>query len=191
MIEDQEHFATLMRRVREGSQDAARELVELYQPHILRAVRRRLNRSLRSKFDSTDFMQAVWASFFANLPASNSLDRSESLVAFLSQLARNMVIDEFRRRLQTDKYDLSREKSLDSSSIFPERALVGPSPTPSQLAVARERWDQLLQGQPPLHQRILALRRLGNTCEEVATKLGVHERTVRRVIRKISSSQLP
>src|SRR5262245_48951943 len=65
----QGRFRDLMRQVNEGSDDAIRELVQVYGPHILRVVRMRLSKHLRSKFDSADFVQSVWAAFFA-IPAS-------------------------------------------------------------------------------------------------------------------------
>jgi hypothetical protein len=48
-------FADLLRLVREGSQDAARELVHRFEPQMLRVVCRRLPLALRCKclqFDS-------------------------------------------------------------------------------------------------------------------------------------------
>ena len=62
---DHGEFALLMQSVREGSQEAARTLFERYGPHIRRVVRRKLHQKLRPQFDSVDFVQDVWASFFA------------------------------------------------------------------------------------------------------------------------------
>src|SRR5258708_5874829 len=90
-------FASLMRRVQEGDEDAAWELLDEYGPHIIRAVRRVLTDRMRSKVDSTDFAQSVWASFFANVATADRFDRPEALMAYLGRLARNKVIEEFRR----------------------------------------------------------------------------------------------
>ena len=43
---------------------AAKELYDTYVAHVLRCVRNRMWHRLRSKFDSQDFVQQVWASFF-------------------------------------------------------------------------------------------------------------------------------
>ncbi len=64
MVECDDDFCTLMRRVGEGSEDAAWELVTRYGEDIRRAVRRVLNVKLRPKFNSLDFVQLVWKSFF-------------------------------------------------------------------------------------------------------------------------------
>src|SRR5438105_7785266 len=91
-------FEALMAKVRAGSNDAARELVNRFGPQIRRVVHRRLNARLRARYDSLDFMQAMWASFFAGEVDSNRLDTPEKLVSFLSGVARHKVVDAYRRR---------------------------------------------------------------------------------------------
>ena len=184
MSEGPEDFAALMQGIREGSDEAARQLVDRYGPHILRVVRKRLHPKLRSKFDSLDFQQDVWASFFA-AQSGKTFDRPEALAAFLAAMARNKVLMAVRQRRQIQKYNVDREQSLDGSAAFEARGVAGQDPTPSQLAVAQEKWDQLLKGHPPRYQRILMLLRLGHTQVQISQQLGVSERMVRRVIRKL------
>lgn len=184
MSEDQEDFTALMRGIREGSEEAAQQLVERYGPHILRVVRKRLHPKMRSKFDSLDFQQDVWASFFAE-QSQKTFDRPEALAAFLAAMARNKVLMAVRQRRQIQKYNVDREHSLDGSAACEARDVAGPDPTPSQLAVAQEKWDQLLKGHPPRYQRILNLLRQGYTQVQIAQELGVSDRMVRRVIQKL------
>jgi len=54
---ENEDSRTLMRRVSRGSEDATWELIERFGRAIQRAVRRALNKELRRKFDSLDFVQ--------------------------------------------------------------------------------------------------------------------------------------
>ena len=84
-------FRDLLEQVSEGSEEAAWDLVENYGVTILRAVRRALDSRMRQRFDSTDFVQLVWASFFK---ARGRLDRFSTpaeLAAFLVKMARNKV----------------------------------------------------------------------------------------------------
>ena len=106
-------FQSLVRRVREGSEDAAWELVDQYGDSIRRAVRRVLNERLRSKFDSLDFVQVVWNSLFRVRDKLDRFDRPEELAAYLVTMARNKVGMEVRRRLMTEKYNVGHEQSLD------------------------------------------------------------------------------
>jgi RNA polymerase sigma factor (sigma-70 family) len=189
MADDARDFAGLMRRVGAGSQGAAGELVGRYGAHILRIVRRKLNRSLRTKFDSTDFVQAVWASFFALPLERYHFEQSATLAGFLCHLARNKVVEAVRQRLQTQKYNINRERALEEGAVYSAETLVAREPSPAEIAIAREEWARLLAGQPEHYQQILAGLRDGETQQTIAEHLGLNERTVRRVLRKIASGR--
>jgi RNA polymerase sigma-70 factor (ECF subfamily) len=183
---DHDEFVGLMKRLHRGSEKAAHELFLRYAPHIQRVVRRKLNKRLRSRFDSTDFVQDVWASFFGDRRERRSFERPEALVAFLANMAYHKVVDAFRQQVQAQKRAASREQSLESSRVR-SAALRSRLPTPSQEAIAHERWHRLLDGQPTHYQDILLMLRQGNTHKEIAQKLGLNEKTVRRLLGKLSS----
>ena len=103
MISDLEDFRGLLNRVKEGDDSAAWELVERYGEDIRNAVRRSLNQRLRPKFDSLDFVQLVWSSFFRKDTHAERFGCPEELVAYLVAMARNKVGMETRRRLSIKK----------------------------------------------------------------------------------------
>lgn len=175
----------LLRQVRDGSQPAAAALVRIYSPAVLRVVRRMLNRRLRDKFDSDDFTQAVWASFFAQPARWSELRRPAQLIGLLQRMARNKVVDEHRRRMATRKYRVTKERQLPSSDQGPQDWLAARQASPSQLAIAREQWDRMLVAQPPQNQHILQLKLAGMTNRSVADQLGVSEKTVQRVLQRL------
>lgn len=184
MTEKISEFAALMRRVQEGSTEAAQELHAVYGPHILRAVRKRLHQKLRSKFDSLDFVQDVWVSFFTDVPQKYALETPDDLVAFLTRMAKNKVTDAARTRLQGQKYNVNREKTLGNASGGVE-SLPAAQATPSEVAMGREEWALLLEKQPLVHRRILLLLREGKTSATIAQELGISQRTIKRVLRKV------
>src|SRR5262249_49017669 len=148
-MQGQQELRLLMQRIRDGSQDAVQELCDRYGHHILRVVRRRLDRKLRAKFDSADFTQAVWTSFFVNPCHDFAFERPEELIAFLGQLAQDKLVDVLRQRYRTQKYNVNREHSLNGSAEEQALRKEDPGPTPSQLALAEEQWERLLKDQPP------------------------------------------
>lgn len=177
-------FAALMRLVREGSQDAARELVHRFGPHVLRVVHRRLHPALRSKYDSCDFEQETWAAFFAIPRDRYRFDRPEQLAWFLGALAHNKVVEAVRQRFLTQKYNVNRERCLDMDRH--EAALKARQPTPPEIAIAQEEWKLLVRDQPEHYRQILAGLRDGHAQREVAIEFRVSERTVRRVVRMLA-----
>jgi RNA polymerase sigma-70 factor (ECF subfamily) len=181
----EQEFAQLMQRLREGSEEAAQVLFERYGPHILRVVRRKLHHKLRPQFDSIDFVQDVWASFFADRSRQATFDRPEALVRFLANMACHKVIDAFRHNVRAQKRDATRERPLEQIVDTHKARLVAQDPTPSHVAGVNEEWEQLAKRLPARYQPMLALLRQGDTHEEIARKLGLHEKTVQRMLRRI------
>ena len=182
-------FAALMGRVRAGNEDAAREVFDRYSPHVRRVVRRRLHQRLRSQYDSNDFLQAVWASFFAVPAERYTFDYPGELVQFLAGIAANKVVDVFRQRMHTAKYDMTRERPLAGRAGSLPADLPARYPSPSQVFMAAERWEQLLEGQPPRCRKVLELLRLGHTHLEVAEQTGVHPKVIQRMLRKLNGGE--
>lgn len=182
MTDRSTEFAELMERVLEGSQDAAWKLLEDYGPHVHRYVRRGLNQQLRSKFDSLDFAQVVWASIFREPERLRKLKTPDDLMAYLNAMARNKMVGEVRRRLVSQKYDISHDQEFNELDEVQVEARVRHDPTPSAIAVAHERWRQLVDNQPPLVRRIVEMRFMGATFSEIAAQLQIHERTARKTI---------
>lgn len=137
MAEWDDNFHSLIARVREGSEDAAWELVNQYGEAIRRAVRRVLNERMRSKFDSLDFVQIVWNSLFRVRDKLDRFDRPEELTAYLVAMAHNKVGMEVRRRLMTQKYNVGHEESLDQRQDKNHSELASRQPAPIDVAIAR------------------------------------------------------
>ena len=148
-------FTELMAGVREGSSEAIRILIDTYGRHIRRAVRRHLNSRIRRQFDSLDFSQAVWASFFKRLDRCPAFSEPPQLIAFLVKISKNKVIDECRKRLQTRRYNVAREQCVPASGIAEDQRAPGTSPTPSAILAAKEKMEQLLANEPHSYAGIL------------------------------------
>ena len=142
-MEDGAAFAELVGGLRSGDPASVEALCRRYAPYIRAAVRRQLHPRLRTRFDSLDFVQDVWASFLA-IPAERyAFDTPQALHAFLVQMASNRVIEVFRQRFQTQKNDIAREVAANDDSGRDK--LASRHPTPSQCAIAVEAWDHPLQ----------------------------------------------
>jgi RNA polymerase sigma-70 factor (ECF subfamily) len=182
IVEEKRAFRNALEQVRAGSPEAVWSFIETYGPHIQRIVRRRLDQRMRSQFDSLDFVQMVWMSFFRNPGEIRSFQQPEDLVRFLAAVARRKVIDQYRRRVVASKCSVTREQSIQE---VPEPR-DGAEMTPSRIAIAREQWELLLRRQPARDRSIAQLRFGGATYTEISQQLGIHERTARRVIDRLT-----
>jgi RNA polymerase sigma-70 factor (ECF subfamily) len=188
MTETDDDFRDLIRRVRAGSEEAAWDLVNQYGEAIRRAVRRVLNDKLRSKFDSLDFVQLVWNSLFRARGKLDQFERPEALAAYLAAMARNKVGMEVRRRMMTVKYNVRHERSLEQLRARECPDISGNQPLPDEIAIAREQWDRLLEGQPEHYRQIIHLRLQGHTFQSIAEAVHLDECTVRRFLKRLLHS---
>jgi RNA polymerase sigma factor (sigma-70 family) len=186
-LSDQERDG-LFARARAGDQAAWEELFHTCYPKVIRVVRRKLDRPLRSLYDSTDFASDVMKSLAANLDRLD-FPSINSLMAFLAQAAEQKVIDEYRRR-HTMKRDIKRERALtaeDGTDVRP-RVLASPDPTASQLAQADEVRERLLAGQDESQRAVIELKQQGYSNTEIAEKTGWNIRKIQRFFKDLHDS---
>lgn len=184
MVDQQVAFRDLMQQVRDGSEDAAWELVSQFGESIRRAVRRALDERMRTRFDSLDFVQLVWGSLFRERDKLRQFERPEHLAVYLVAMARHKVVTEFRRQLVGKKRNIVRERSLESlcAKRFDPASH---QPAPAEVAIARERWESLLRSQPAHCRQIIQLRLRGYTYQAIADVVHVDECTVRRFLKRL------
>lgn len=180
MALERPELQSLLERVRQGDGDAARELLVHFEPHVRRVVRRRLPVVMRSKFDSMDFVQSVWGDFFPKLARGEiDFESPQRLARFLALVAQAKVTNEFRRRFGK-KLDIHKEVAMGNGLIYVP-GKTGDA-TPSQNLAANERLEAILSGRPETHKKVLEMRSQGFTFDEIAEKLGITERTARRIL---------
>ena len=179
---EQQKFRTLLREAQAGSQEAARELYDTYVHYIRECVRQRLWRKLRSKFDSQDFVQQVWLSFFrdgGNLPDFQS---PAELLAYFKSMAENKVTFEARnRQMKRRAVNLEERVAEEDSHVGAHPATR--IPTPSAIAIVRERYEELVGQRPREMQDVAELRLAGASFRQIAEELQIDEATARRVMR--------
>ena len=185
VMEHDDDFTGLLARARSGDPAAIRDFLDRFEQEVRVMVRARLPRKLRPRFDSGDFVQAVWQSFFADPDSPGPQFENEAhLRGFLDGVVRNKVGEQHRRLTRTAKYNLAREERLYVARGDREilREVASPDPSPSEAVQADDRLEQLTAGFGPREIEVLMLRRQGLTHVEVAERTGMNERSVRRII---------
>jgi RNA polymerase sigma-70 factor (ECF subfamily) len=179
-------LSRIIKKAQDGNQEAWEQLFRVYYPKVRRVVRRKLDRSMRSVYDSTDFASDVMKSLAANLGRLD-FPSSEQFVAFLAQVAEQKVIDEHRRR-RTLKRDVTRERRLEAASESTSVQLASDEPTASQLAQANEAEALLMDRGSETEKRIILLRREGHDNNDIADRTGWNIRKVQRFLKDLRES---
>lgn len=181
-------IADLITRARAGDEQAIRQLLTAFEEELKIIVRGRLPRTLRTRFDSMDFVQAAWKSFFTDL-RSRPLEFANvhHLRSFLAGVVRNKIHEQHRRHTKTAKNDVGREERLYTRRAGREvrRDFVSHDPTPSKKVQADDQLERLIAGCTPREVQVITLRYQGMTFEEIAERTGLSDRTVRRLLEEV------
>jgi RNA polymerase sigma factor (sigma-70 family) len=176
-----EHLDELIERLNGGDVAAAERAFLAYEPYLRMAIRRQLTGPLRSKLDTMDIVQSVWADVLCGFRDAGwrFTDRSH-LRAFLMKVARNRLIDRRRQHHRA----IEQERPLDQAAVadLPNTA----QPRPSEIAQEHELWKRMLDECSPGHREILILKRQGLPNAEIARRTGLHEGSIRRIIYELA-----
>jgi RNA polymerase sigma factor (sigma-70 family) len=166
-------FRDLIRRIRSGDEDAATELVRLYEPEIRRAVRLRLNNPrLGRVLDSMDVCQSVMGRFFVGAAAGQfELDHPGQLLRLLITMAKNRVIDHARK-------PANRPDSFGADDR--EYQVPGRGDTPSVIVAHKELLSEMRRRLTPEERQLSELRSAGQDWAGIAAQLGGSPDTLRK-----------
>jgi RNA polymerase sigma factor (sigma-70 family) len=174
-----------LQEAQKGDQSAWETLFKECYPKVRRVVRRRLNRSMRSLYDSTDFANDAMESLAANFDQLE-FPSVNSLIAFLAQVAEQKVIDEYRRQ-HTLKRDMSRDRPMFGNDAGPAQ-LSSDDPSASQLAQANEVHERLLSRPDETEREIIELKQQGYSTNDIAERTGWNIRKVQRFLQNLHDS---
>jgi RNA polymerase sigma factor (sigma-70 family) len=180
VVDAEGEFADLLRRVKALEPDAVEQLWKDCGPSVMKAIQRRVGRQT-ARFDAGDVAQAVWLTFYRNLGKLPEVASQEDLMKYLEATAANKVRMEYRKHA-AGRRSIDREVALDSRST---PMLAEADATASKFAMGREVWERLLNEVPAEHRRVALLAIDGRSQAEIAGELGVHVRTVQRILDRL------
>jgi RNA polymerase sigma-70 factor (ECF subfamily) len=164
-----------------GNAQAAEQAFLAYEPYLRKVVRRMLPQRLRPKFDSADVVQSVWGDVLQGFrDAGWRFADAAHLRAFLVQATRHRFIDRVRH------YRKAAECESPLGFTEPDRLPPSAQPRPSELAQADDLWDRILALCPPEHHELLRLKRCGLASHDIAERTGLHEGSIRRILRGLA-----
>ncbi len=162
-----------------GDTAAAEDIFRTYEPYLRMVVRRRMTPRLRTRFDSHDVVQSVWADSLLRVRGGRGplrLPDPPRLRAFLVRLVLNRFVDFYRRH----RTSLDRERPFSEQE---ERNIpASRSDRPSEVLQAGELMAHLLSICPAAHHDLLRMKTLGAPLAEIANRTGLHESSVRRIL---------
>ena len=178
----------LIERARAGDPQAWQILFDDCYPKIIRVIRRRISRPLRSLYDSTDIANEVMKSLAVKFQGESvDFTSINGLRAYLIRAAERKVVDGYRYG-HAMKRDISRAQASFPGDDLGQFEAIDQGPTPSQLAVASEREEDLLAAQTGESRLVIELKLQGCCNKEVAHNIGWHIRKVERFLERLKGT---
>ena len=116
---------------------------------------------------------------FVSSAATGVGEDEARLRALLATIARRRLLTRVRKHAGDLAPDQPSEANVET---LPEHR----QPRPSELAQAGDMWTRMLELCPPEHHAVLVLRREGLPLTEIANRTGLHEGSVRRILRRLA-----
>jgi RNA polymerase sigma factor (sigma-70 family) len=158
---------------------ALKALIDEYAGPLLRVIRARLRRNnLRSQYDSADFLQRTRVKLEQCDLASKHFETADQFLAYMIRVAQNEIGQAARKQHVP-------ERSLDGLTAAEQQQMTAHDPQPDDIAVADEMWRNALAKLDRSHRGIAWMLRDEYMEVEIAKKLGISDRTVRRVLKKL------
>jgi RNA polymerase sigma factor (sigma-70 family) len=166
-------------QVSRGELEAAEALFQAYTPYLRAIVRRQLSDRLRSQFDSADVVQSVWVQVVRQLGRDGwRVGTEDQLRALLATIARRRLVSRVRRHAR----GADDRHGFDGWAGVPQAR----DARPSEVAQSDDLWAEMLRACPPEHHAVLRLKREGLLLAEIAERTGLHEGSVRRILRQVA-----
>lgn len=170
---------------RQGDEDAARQIVENYLDRLLLLARRRLSQRLASRVDAEDIVQSVFRTFFHRLKEGKFVFAEQD---DLCKLLMRITLHKTLRQVAFHKA-AKRDPGMETAQGEHHReqllALLDAEPTPEATVAFCDQLEHFLAQLRPQERQILELRLQGFTNEEIAQKLGLYDRKIRRVLEHV------
>jgi len=170
---------------RAGNQDAARQIFERYVAQLLALASRRISQRLASRVDAEDIVQSVFRTFFHRAREGQfHLDDPDDLCKLLARITVHKTLRQiaFHKRAKRDPGMETGQSDGEDDQMM---TLLASEPTPEDTVALFDQMDHFLGQLGPEDRRILQMRMEGYSNVEIAEKLNITDRKIRRLMERI------
>ena len=177
-----------------GDSAALDQLCKIYGERVLRIVRLRMGRELRSKLESMDVVQDAFVSVVKNLDDFEYRNEGDFL-RWMSKIAENRIRDNLKK-LHADKRDIRKEVSIDRMPATDDGHAQTLEPlkttTPSVIMSFSEEFDRLEKAMnllKPEYRKVIMLTQIeGLSFKEIGDRLGKSPDAIRIQVARAMAS---
>jgi RNA polymerase sigma-70 factor (ECF subfamily) len=178
----------LLKRWREGDEDAARDLFRLYEERLLSLARQRISQRFGGRLDPEDVVQSVFRTFFTRTKDGKfQVENPDDVWKLLARITVNKTFRQIAFH-RAAKRNVNLEKAQGDDTQDYLVTLLDRGPTPEMANQFLDQVEHFLNRLRPEDRQILELRMQGYKDVEIAEKLNISDRTIRRLMERVRTS---
>jgi RNA polymerase sigma-70 factor (ECF subfamily) len=172
-------------RWRAGDEQAAAELYNRYVQRLVAVAQRRLSAKLAARLDPEDIVQSVFRSFFGRAQEGKfTFKEADDVWKLLVQITIHKTlkqVDYHRRGKRNAAAEVSPSERHQDLLI----AHLAKEPTPEEATAFLDELEHFLQQMRPEDRKVIEMRLEGYDNIEIAAKLGISDRKIRRLMERM------
>jgi RNA polymerase sigma-70 factor (ECF subfamily) len=170
---------------RGGNEQTARQLFDTYVERLMALARKRISQRLASRVDPEDIVQSVFRTFFGRLKEGRfEIADQDDLTKLLMRITVHKTLRQVAYH-KAAKRDPSLETGQDDSACAGLLELLDREPSPEDAVTFCDQLEHFLSKLRPQERQILEMRMQGYSNEEIADKLGIYDRKIRRILERV------
>jgi RNA polymerase sigma-70 factor (ECF subfamily) len=176
---------SLLHLWRAGDQKAAQAIFDRYANQLMDLARRRISQRLARRIDPEDIVQSVFRTFFDRARAGKfHVEGPDDLCKLLVRITVRKTLRQvaFHRAA---KRDMNQEAAPGDSQEDRLLEVLDREPTPETAGKFLDQLDHLINQMRPDDREIIELRLQGYNNVEIAAKLGISDRKIRRLLERL------
>jgi RNA polymerase sigma factor (sigma-70 family) len=189
MEADEREWDAFIQGLRDNDNRVVRQFCERYGPQLERLADRHLGGAVRRRVGPEDVVQSACRTFLRRARGGEfRLEDSEALWRLLCAITLTKVREQSRFH-QRRKRGLDQEQPLavvddSAAGVAPPE---DPRPTPAEAVEFDDFFTQVMDGLDEEERQVVDLKLQEFTNDEAAQRLGLSERTVRRILKRVQA----
>ena len=173
----------LLRDVLDQADGYESDVFGRYALRLMALVESRLPPRLSARVDAEDIVQSAMRTFFRRHHEGRfQFGQSDDLWHLLAAITYRKMLRSIRFHRQ-DRRNYQREGNASPTGRRDELP-PHPAPGPEEVAMITDYLEWVINQLPPMHRPVVTHRLEGQTVSEIASKLRISERTVKRVLHR-------
>jgi RNA polymerase sigma-70 factor (ECF subfamily) len=175
----------LVELFRAGDQQAAQRLYEVYVERLVALARRRISQRLAGRLDPEDVVQSVFRTFFQRAREGQfRIAEQDDLCKLLMRITVHKTLRKVAFH-KAAKRNLTLEMGQGAEPQEQMQQLLDREPTPLEAVTFLDQLEHFLGRLRPQERQIIEMRLQGCSNDEIAEKLGIYDRKIRRAIEHV------